>query len=116
MKCFDSHPLGIDQGDIVLFSDFEDEGEMWAGSGPRECRKHVEFSQSYREVPIVQVSVSLWDVKSATAFRAEVVARDVTPQGFDIVFRTWADTRVARIRAAWTAIGALPHKDDWELY
>lgn len=116
MRRLDSHPLGIDQGDVVLFSDFEDDGEMWTGTGPRECRKHIKFSQSYRDAPIVQVSVSLWDVKSATAFRAEVVASNVTRQGFDIVFRTWADTRIARIRAAWTAFGALPHADDWELY
>lgn len=116
MRRLDSHPLGIDQGDVVLFSDFENDGEMWAGTGPRECRKHVEFSQPYRTPPVVQLSISLWDVKTTTAFRAEVVARDVTEQGFDIVFRTWADTRVARIRAAWTAIGTLPHDDDWELY
>lgn len=114
MKRFESHPLGIDQGDVVLFSDFEDGGEMWAGTGPRECRRPVVFSRPFREAPVVQVSVSLWDVKTTTAFRAEVVARDVTAEGFDIVFRTWADTRIARIRAAWIAIGALPHGDDWE--
>jgi hypothetical protein len=32
-----------------------------------------------------------------------------------IVFRTWGDTRVARVRADWLAIGALPHEDDWEI-
>ncbi|MEY8829906.1 H-type lectin domain-containing protein [Sedimentitalea sp. XS_ASV28] len=116
MKRLESHLLGIDQGDVVLFSDFENDGEMWTGSGPRECRKHIEFDQRYREPPVVQVSISLWDAKASTALRAELVTRDVTTQGFDIVFRTWADTRFARIRAAWIAIGALPHSDDWELY
>ncbi len=115
MKRIESQPLGIDQGDVVLFSDFENDGEMWTGTGPRESRKHVDFSHSFREAPIVQVSVSLWDVHSTSAFRAEVVARNVTPQGFDIVFRTWADTRIARIRAAWTAIGVVPHDDDWNI-
>ena len=37
-------------------------------------------------------------------------------EGFDIVFRTWNDTQVARIRVAWTAIGELPNEDDWALY
>jgi hypothetical protein len=29
------------------------------------------------------------------------------------VFRTWADTRVARVRVSWMAIGAAHHADDW---
>lgn len=115
MRRFDSHPLGIDQGDIVLFSDFENDGDMWTGTGPRERRQHVRFSRSFREPPAVQVSISLWDVNPTTAVRAELVARDITAEGFDIVFRTWADTRIARIRTAWTAIGPLPYDDDWNI-
>lgn len=116
MKRIESRSIGIDQGETVLFTDFKDDGDMWTGSGNRERRQHVTFSQVYRDVPCVQVSISLWDVKTTTAFRAEVAAQNVTREGFDIVFSTWADTRIARIRAAWTAIGSLPHEDDWELY
>jgi hypothetical protein len=32
-----------------------------------------------------------------------------------LVFRTWADTRVARIRADWTAIGAVRDEEDWDV-
>ena len=32
-----------------------------------------------------------------------------------MVFRTWGDTRVARIRADWTAIGAIIDEDNWVL-
>jgi hypothetical protein len=116
MKRIDSHAVGIEQGDTSLFSDFEDGGEMWIGPGPRERRKAVTFSQPFRAAPAVQVAVSLWDVDTQTAMRAELVAQNVTVAGFDIVFRTWADTRVARIRVSWTAIGAIPHEDDWQLY
>lgn len=116
MKRFSNHLIGIDQGDVVLFSDFEDGGEMWIGTGPRERRKPVAFDEPFREVPVVQASVSLWDVDTGSAVRAEVLAENVTEAGFDIVFRTWSDTRVARIRVAWMAIGELPHEDDWELY
>ncbi len=52
---------------------------------------------------------------AGTAFRSELVAEDITVDGFDIVFRTWNDTRVARIRAAWMAIGNLPFGDDWDV-
>ena len=60
--------------------------------------------------------MSLWDVDTASAMRAEVTADAVHRDGFDILFKTWSDTRIARIRVAWMAIGELPHDDDWELY
>ncbi len=116
MKRFSNHLIGIAQGDVVLFSDFEDGGAMWTGTGPRERRRSVVFGEPFKSEPAVHVGVSLWDVDTATTLRAEIVAEAVTREGFDIVFRTWSDTRVARIRVAWQAIGELPHEDDWQLY
>ena len=89
---------------------------MWTGTGPRERRKAVQFEEPFRSPPSVQVNVSLWDVDTGSAVRAEITAQNVTEQGFEIVFRTWSDTRVARLRVAWTAIGEVPHDDDWEIY
>ena len=116
MKRLRSHSIGVDQGDVALFSDFEDGGAMWTGNGPRERRRAIKFATKYKSPPSVQVSVSLWDVDTASALRAEVTAEDITETGFDIVFRTWLDSRVARLRVAWISIGDLPHEDDWELY
>jgi hypothetical protein len=31
------------------------------------------------------------------------------------VFRTWGDTRIARVRIAWMAIGELSEGDDWDV-
>jgi hypothetical protein len=45
----------------------------------------------------------------------DISADLVTAEGFEIVFRTWGDTRIARVRADWLAIGALPNDDDWEV-
>ncbi|SLN23068.1 H-type lectin domain-containing protein [Ruegeria meonggei] len=115
MKIFTTHPVGIDQGEAVLFSEFSDGGDMWTGEGTRERSSTVVFSQPFRSVPAVQISVSLWDVDTTSALRAEVAAKDVTPEGFNAVFRTWSDTRIARIRIAWTAIGEVAHEDDWEI-
>lgn len=115
MKTLHSHSIGIDQGDVVLFADFENGGEMWTGSGPRERRRAVKFARSYKTIPALQVTASLWDMDTKSAVRAELVAENITCDGFDIVFRTWLDTRVARLRAAWTAIGELPHEDDWDI-
>jgi hypothetical protein len=116
MKRFHNHLVAIDQGDVVLFADFEDGGEMWTGTGLRERRQKVQFSEPFRSEPAVHVSISLWDVDTGSAVRAETAAESITPEGFELVFRTWLDTRVARVRVAWMAIGELPHDDDWEIY
>ena len=116
MKRLRNFMIGVAQGDVVLFSDFEDGGEMWTGTGPRERRRRILFDETFCAPPVVQLSVSLWDVDTASAMRAELVAEAVTEEGFDIVFRTWLDTRIARIRVAWSAMGELPHEDDWQLY
>jgi hypothetical protein len=115
MKRLRNPRTGILQGDAVVFSDFEDGGEMWTGTGPRERRCRVQFSESFASPPAVQVSVSMWDMDTSAAIRAELVAEDITHDGFDIVFRTWADSRAARLRAAWMAIGDLPFADDWDV-
>jgi H-type lectin domain len=47
--------------------------------------------------------------------RADIRSDNVTPTGFDIVFRTWSDTRIARIRADWTAIGTVQDDEVWEV-
>ncbi|UWR02071.1 H-type lectin domain-containing protein [Ruegeria conchae] len=115
MKKFLSHPIGIDQGESVLFSDFADGGDMWTGQGARERRTAIRFKEAFRSVPFVQIGVALWDVDTSSALRAEVQAEDITPEGFNAVFRTWSDTRIARIRVSWTAIGEVAHEDDWNI-
>jgi hypothetical protein len=116
MKRFDARTVGIDQGSIILFSDFEDGGEMWTGTGRREHRQPATFSEPFRDIPAVQVTISMWDMDQKSNQRADISAEEVTTEGFTIVFRTWGDTRVARVRADWTAIGPLPDEDDWEVY
>lgn len=115
MKIIQNRCIGIDQGDISLFSDFEDDGEMWTGEGSRVRRATVFFSKAFRAPPAVQVGISLWDVDTNAAFRAEVTAQNITEAQFDVVFSTWLDSRIARIRVAWTAIGELPNDDDWDV-
>ena len=99
-----------------MFSDFEDGGQMWRGEGPRQSREQVTFSEAFRAPPHVQVSISMWDISNKTNIRADVQAEAITETGFTIVFRTWSDTQVARIRVAWTAFGEIRHDDDWDLY
>ncbi|MDA9207984.1 H-type lectin domain-containing protein [Octadecabacter sp.] len=116
MKKIRNHMVGVDHGDVVMFSDFEHDGVMWTGDGARQTRAHVEFSDTFRGLPVVQVNMSMFDMSNSTNARIDVQAEDITPEGFAIVFRTWGDTKIARVRVSWQAIGELHHSDDWDLY
>lgn len=103
----------VDQGAPVLFSDFQDGGPMWMGTGPREVRLSQAFKAPFIGDPVVTIGLSMWDIDHLTNSRIDILAENVTPHGFDIVFRTWGDTRIARVRANWLAIGPGWEEDDW---
>ncbi|MGB7269836.1 MAG: H-type lectin domain-containing protein [Albidovulum sp.] len=115
MRRLSSHLLGVDQGSIVLFSDYQDGGAMWTGDGPRELRRLVQFKEPFLTLPVVQVTLSMWDMDQKTNQRADISAEAVSLEGFAIVFRTWGDTRVARVRSDWLAIGEVKGEDDWDI-
>lgn len=116
MKQLRNHLIGVDQGSRILFSDFEDGGPMWTETGPRESRAGIRFSRAFKSLPSVQVSISMVDMNNNSNQRADISSENVTLEGFDIVFRTWGDSKVARIRADWFAIGEITDEDEWELY
>lgn len=115
MKRMGANSLGILQGTRVLFSDFATDGPMWTGNGDRESRFHITFPEAFRAAPAVMVGISLWDMDHRTNMRADLTAENITETGFHLVFRTWGDTRIARIRADWTALGPLRDEDDWDI-
>lgn len=98
-----------------MFSDYENNGRMWSGSGTRQRKKTIVFSEPFTEPPAVHVSMSLWDVDKETNTRADVQAKNISTTGFDLIFRTWGDTRVARVRLSWLAMGALIDEEAWDL-
>ncbi|MBV1866942.1 MAG: H-type lectin domain-containing protein [Marinosulfonomonas sp.] len=115
MRRLNSQVTGIDQGSLMLFSDFETGGDMWTGEGARELRKTVEFSEKFSSPPIVNVSISLWDIDQKSNQRADIAAENIRLNQFEVVFRTWGDTQVARIRADWLAIGELADDEIWDV-
>ncbi len=115
MKRFNSGKIGIQQGSRVLFSDFADGGAMWTGQGERESDHLISFKEAFVDAPVVSVSISMWDIDNKHTSRADITAEKITAQGFHLVFRTWGDTRVARVLADWTAIGAVRDDDDWDV-
>jgi hypothetical protein len=51
-----------------------------------------------------------------TNSRADLSTENITAEGFHLVFKTWGDTRVTRVRADWTAMGRAKDAEDWDLY
>jgi hypothetical protein len=43
-----------------------------------------------------------------------LILEDVSPTGFNIRFKTWGDTKIARASVNWGAIGAAIGDDDWD--
>lgn len=115
MKRFNTHAIGIDQGDVVLFSDFQHDGVMWAGEGPRQTRAYVVFAEPFIAPPAVRVGLTLWDFSNESNTRADITAEDVSETGFAILFRTWGDTRIARVRVGWQAIGPRRDEEEWDV-
>lgn len=87
---------------------------MWTGTGPRRVIRHIDFDEPFDKVPLVHVSITMWDTDSGPNQRMDIQATKVTPTGFDVEFRTWGDSRVARVRVGWMAIGAVPYADNWD--
>lgn len=115
MRTMNVGNLGVDQGDVEIFSDFQTGGAMWTGGGSRERRKKVTFSEPFRARPVVHVTLSLLDADTGPFIRTELTAENITRYGCDLVFKTWADSKVARVRAAWLAIGEVAGADDWDV-
>ncbi|MCL3881373.1 H-type lectin domain-containing protein [Marivita sp. GX14005] len=115
MQIINTARVGVLQGSVDLFSDFEEGGEMWTGQGTRTRVERVNFETPFSAPPMVHVSLSLWDMDSAHNVRADIGARNVSAEAFDAVFCTWLDTRVARVRMSWIAIGPAVSDDDWDV-
>ncbi|WP_425040813.1 H-type lectin domain-containing protein [Primorskyibacter sp. S187A] len=115
MKRLTTGAIGVDQGNEALFSHHDVDGDMWTGEGPREVRKRITFSAPFKQAPSVHLSLALFDLDQQTNPRADLKAERIDQDGFDAVFCTWSDTRVARVRISWLAIGALASDDDWDI-
>lgn len=114
MRRIGGHRVGLAQGEVVI-SDVETDGPLWGGAGRRERRASVRFGEAFREAPLVQVALTMFDLSNETNARADVRAEEVTETGFLVALRTWGDTRIARVRVGWLAIGPAPDEDDWEV-
>lgn len=99
----------------MMFTDYLSGGPMWTGEGLREVRHPVSFDPPFVSPPVVMVAISLWDSDRHTNLRADLSADKISATGFELVFRTWSDSRLARLRADWTAFGPIRDEEDWQI-
>lgn len=86
---------------------------MWTGVGPRRSTYYVAFDEPFEDVPAVNIGLSMWDTEGSSNQRLDVQAIEIKPDGFLIEFRTWGDSKVARVRASWMAIGPVGYAENW---
>jgi hypothetical protein len=78
------------------------------GSGERTYTTAVKFDSPFRVPPKVSLALSGQDAGASTNTRIQLIAKNITVDGFDLVYKTWFDTVLFSAWAAWTAIGLKP--------
>ncbi|MEM7531399.1 MAG: H-type lectin domain-containing protein [Chloroflexota bacterium] len=77
--------------------------DLQNGKGDRAYTETITFDQPFDREPAVWVSLSRVDIENTANQRIEVYSTNITQDGFDLVFKTWSDTRVAGASAMWIA-------------
>ncbi len=73
--------------------------------GTSDIRRPIRFSPSYVNVPEVVLALKSSDVENNHNFRFDLRAENITNEGFELVFNTWADTKIYSMQAIWIAEG-----------
>lgn len=68
----------------------------------------VTFSSAFAAPPTVFVAVRVLDADHNRNLRFDVFANNVSQTGFNLTFKSWADTRIYGLIADWLAFGPLP--------
>lgn len=92
----------------ALVNGYSANPEKWnllTGTGKREFTSHVDFKEAYAQKPVVVLAISGLDVLNAANNRITATATNVTPRGFDINYKTWANSQISSVFLNWTAFG-----------
>jgi hypothetical protein len=65
----------------------------------------VVFEKEFTEAPVVQVSLSGFDVSETDCLRLAVEVENIRASGFALRIRTWLHTRVFWTSVSWLALG-----------
>lgn len=102
--------LQIIVGEGEVFNHVDTNNYMWSGEGDRVVRQALQFDLPFSNLPLISLGVTGVDASRAQNQRYYLRAENVTRFGFDLVFITWDDTKIARACASWTATGSQKRK------
>lgn len=89
-----------------LFNHVDNNEPMWSGDGDRSVDVQISFAAPFQKPPHVTAGLTGIDSSSGQNLRFNLIARDITKEGFVLSFVSWSDTKIARASASWSAIGA----------
>jgi len=75
------------------------------GAPERAFRTRVSFNRSFQGAPLVHLGIAGLDASNQDSTRLTACADNVTPEGFEIVLRTWLHSKLWRVDVNWLAIG-----------
>jgi hypothetical protein len=80
---------------------------MNTGKGERTYEERIYFEEKYEKIPHVMTSISGLDEdnKDSSAIRIELKEEKIDTAGFNLIIRTWDDSRLFNIKVTWTAFG-----------
>jgi hypothetical protein len=90
-----------------LFNHCDNDGPMWSGRDDRVFRLEVVFDAAFDAPPLVTIGLSGVDVAHEQNARLVIEAEAISEKGFEVVLRTWSDTRIGRASVNWMAVGPL---------
>ena len=102
--------LQIVVGEGEVFNHVDKNDFMWDSEGDRVIRQSIIFDQPFGAVPLVSVGLSGVDASRAQNQRFHLSVENITCFGFNLVFVTWGDTKIARASASWNATGSQKRK------
>jgi H-type lectin domain len=73
--------------------------------GKRFFQSKVAFNSPFRDVPLVHVGITGFDISNHDSARLTAHVTNISRDGFDIVLSTWLATRLWRTDVTWLAIG-----------
>lgn len=80
------------------------EWHLNAGAGTRTFTQAVKFKSPMPHLPAVIVGLTHIDSSSAKDTRVQVEADNVTLEGFNAKFITWAESQITGLGASWIAL------------
>jgi hypothetical protein len=95
--------LKIQSGRAGADANANPDWNLTQGIGLRSYTVRVNFAEPFQSSPTVLVNLSTLDVVNTRNTRVNVRAANITPQGFDLVIETWADTVLYGAYANWLA-------------